>query len=161
MSHYDEERAEDKIKPKKIIKKKPAKKTSVKKNTVKSKAQKEKKNGPYLTEIDYTKLDAMCAIHCTGEECSAILGMDYDTLNRRLKQEGHGGFTDYFKIKGSAGKMSLRRKQYDLAMTGNPTMLIWLGKQWLEQTEKSENKEATIVDDLAASVSKLIDKLPN
>tara|TARA_R110002074_G_scaffold365659_1_gene539438 strand:+ start:1095 stop:1490 length:396 start_codon:yes stop_codon:yes gene_type:complete len=91
-----------------------------------------------LIPIDYKKLDAMCAIHCTGEECAAILGIDYDTLNRGLKREGHKGFTEYFKQKGANGKMSLRRKQFDHAMSGNATMLIWLGKQWLGQVDKQE-----------------------
>ena len=90
--------------------------------------------------IDYKKLDAMCAIQCTGEECAAILDADYDTLNRTLKNDGNGGFTDYFKQKSANGKMSLRRKQYDLASSGNPTMLIWLGKQWLGQADKQETE---------------------
>ena len=92
-----------------------------------------------LHQLDYTKLDAMCAIHCTGEECAAILNIDYDTLNKALKRDGHKGFTEYFRIKGSNGKMSLRRKQYDQAMSGNATMLIWLGKQWLAQSDKIED----------------------
>jgi hypothetical protein len=103
------------------------------------------KGGRPLKVIDYKKLDAMCAIHCTGEECAAILDMDYDTMNRTLKKDGHKGFTEYFRIKGSSGKMSLRRKQYDHAMSGNATMLIWLGKQWLGQSDKVEsdmNEEA-------------------
>ena len=97
------------------------------------------KGGGQIKEIDYTKLDAMCAIQCTGEECSAILNIDYDTLNAGLKRDGHGGFSDYFKLKGANGKMSLRRKQFEQASSGNSTMLIWLGKQWLGQAEKSEN----------------------
>ncbi len=91
-----------------------------------------------LHQLDYKKLDAMCAIHCTGEECAAILGVDYDTLNTALKRDGNKGFSEYFAQKGSNGKMSLRRKQYDLAIEGNSTMLIWLGKQWLGQVDKSE-----------------------
>jgi len=97
------------------------------------------KGGRPLKVIDYKKLDAMCAIHCTGEECAAILGMDYDTLNRTLKKDGHKGFAEYFKVKGANGKMSLRRKQFDHAMSGNATMLIWLGKQWLGQVDKQES----------------------
>ena len=96
------------------------------------------KGGRPLKVIDYKKLDAMCAIHCTGEECAAILGMDYDTLNRTLKKDGRKGFAEYFKVKGANGKMSLRRKQFDHAMSGNATMLIWLGKQWLGQADKAE-----------------------
>ncbi len=91
-----------------------------------------------LHQLDYKKLDAMCAIHCTGEECAAILGIDYDTLNVALKRDGNKSFSEYFKQKGSNGKMSLRRKQYDLAIAGNSTMLIWLGKQWLGQIDKTE-----------------------
>lgn len=34
---------------------------------------------------------------------------------------------------------SLRRKQYQLAMKGNATMLIWLGKQLLGQSDKVEH----------------------
>ena len=32
--------------------------------------------------------------------------------------------------------MSLRRKQYSTAMEGNATMLVWLGKNWLSQSDK-------------------------
>ena len=118
------------------------------------------KGGRPKKDIDYTKLDAMCAIHCTGEECAAVLGMDYDTLNAALKRDGNKGFSDYFKIKGANGKMSLRRKQYDQAMSGNATMLIWLGKQWLGQAEK-QAEEDTSKQDLTSAVNKLIDRLPN
>jgi len=105
------------------------------------------KGGGQIKEIDYKKLDAMCAIHCTGEECAAILNIDYDTLNAGLKRDGNKGFSEYFKLKGAGGKMSLRRKQYDQAMSGNSTMLIWLGKQWLNQSDKNEelNKETGII----------------
>lgn len=96
------------------------------------------KGGPPKTIIDYETLDDLCNIHCTGEECAAILGMDYDTLNVRLKEDGNGGFSDYFKIKSAGGKMSLRRRQIGLALEGNPTMLIWMGKQQLGQTDKRE-----------------------
>ena len=33
---------------------------------------------------------------------------------------------------------SLRAKQFELAMLGNPTMLIWLGKQELGQTDRQQ-----------------------
>lgn len=105
---------------------------------MKTKKQMEKKNGPTPYEVDYEKLDKMCEIQCTGEECAAILCVDYDTLNSALKRDGNGGFSDYFKQKSAGGKMSLRRRQYDLASEGNPTMLIWLGKQWLGQAEKPD-----------------------
>ena len=42
---------------------------------------------------------------------------------------------------------SLRKRQFDLAMDGNPTMLVWLGKQYLGQSDKIEQRqEVTTID---------------
>jgi hypothetical protein len=38
-------------------------------------------------------------------------------------------------------KMSLRRAQLQLALNGNPTMLIWLGKQLLGQQDAPTNAQ--------------------
>jgi hypothetical protein len=83
----------------------------------------------------------MCAIHCIGEEQAGILGLSYDTLNRACKRDKKMSFADYFKQKSAGGKMSLRRRQYSEAMEGNTTMLVWLGKNWLDQTDKQEVKQ--------------------
>jgi hypothetical protein len=41
-------------------------------------------------------------------------------------------------VKGrEALKQSLRRAQLTVALNGNPTMLIWLGKQYLGQSENT------------------------
>jgi hypothetical protein len=91
-----------------------------------------------LTDIDWQQVDKMCEIHCTGEEQASILGVDYDTLNAACKRDKGIGFSDYFKQKSSGGKMSLRRRQYTSAMDGNTTMLVWLGKNWLGQSDMPE-----------------------
>ena len=49
-------------------------------------------------------------------------------------------FSEYFTQKNILFKTSLRRAQFELAMKGNPTMLIWLGKQYLGQNERTEVK---------------------
>jgi len=90
-------------------------------------------------EVDYSTLDNLCAMQCTGEECASFLNMDYETLNRILKRDGKGGFKEYFALKGGKGKISLRRAQFQLATEDrNPTMLIWLGKQHLAQKDKQD-----------------------
>jgi len=33
----------------------------------------------------------------------------------------------------------LKRKQVEVALAGNTTMLIWLGKQYLDQSDKVDN----------------------
>ncbi len=95
------------------------------------------KTKPYAV-IDWDKVEKLCAIQCTGEEIAGILNIDYDTLNAGCKRENKLGFSDYFKQKSKNGIASLRRRQYAVAMEGNPTMLVWLGKNWLNQTDKSE-----------------------
>ena len=91
-----------------------------------------------LIEIDWDQVDRMCEYHCTGEEQAGILGIDYDTLNTACKREKGCGCSDYFKQKASGGKMSLRRRQFTAAMDGNSTMLVWLGKNWLGQSDQPE-----------------------
>ena len=98
------------------------------------------KGGRPRYKIDYELLNNLCAIQCTGEECASVLGVDYDTLNRNLKHDGHGGFAEYFAKKSGAGKASLRRRQFKTAEEGNPTMQIWLGKQYLGQKDKQETE---------------------
>jgi hypothetical protein len=88
--------------------------------------------------IDYKLLDSLCKIQCTGQECADILDIHYDNLNEHLKRHMGKGFTEYAAIKGAGGKRSLRHKQFQLAMKGDRTMLIWLGKQYLGQAEKHE-----------------------
>ena len=100
--------------------------------------EKKNKGGRPRKEIDYPKLEALCKIQCTGEECASVLQIDYDTLNNALKRDGYGGFSDYLKNHSSSGKASLRRLQWKAAEALNTAMLIWLGKQYLGQTDKKD-----------------------
>ena len=96
---------------------------------------------PKKVTIDYNTLKNLCKLQCTGEECAAVLEIDYDTLNSHLKKDKHGGFSDYFKKHSAGGRASLRRRQFKAADDGNVTMLIWLGKQYLAQTDRMEQKQ--------------------
>jgi len=99
-------------------------------------------------EVNYSDLDNLCAMQCTGKECASFLGMDYDTLNTILKRDGKGGFSGYFALKGGKGKISLRRAQFRLATEDrNPTMLIWLGKQYLGQCDGGQVDNSSVESD--------------
>jgi len=100
---------------------------------VKSKAK--GKAGRPKAVVNWKTVDSMCKVHCTGEEQAAILGINYDTLNAACKRDKKMDFSDYYAQKSAGGKMSLRRKQFASAAAGNPTMLIWLGKNWLGQSD--------------------------
>ena len=87
----------------------------------------EKKVGRPKIEIDEELLYKLATIHCTMKEMVDIIGVSEDTLKRNFA---------HIIAKGkSEGKMRLRRKQVEVAMSGNHTMLIWLGKQMLGQSE--------------------------
>lgn len=117
--------------------------------SVKKPAKPKNKGGRPKKPIDYERLKKMCAIHCTGEECAALLDVSYEHLNNSLIADGHGGFLDFFKKHSAGGKMSLRRKQFEKASEGNIPMLIWLGKQYLGQKDQVEE---VVRDDRISSV---------
>lgn len=91
-----------------------------------------------LTDKDWNSLEYMAIIHCTGEEMAGVLGISYDTLERKIKEKYHKSFAEWYKDSSANGNMSLRRLQWKSAESGNVTMQIFLGKQWLGQTDTVE-----------------------
>lgn len=94
------------------------------------------KGGRPKIQIDFETVNKLCKIQCIGEEIASILGISYDTLELRIKSDYSMSFTEYYKKESAGGKASLRRMQWKAAEKGNPTMLVWLGKQYLQQTDK-------------------------
>ncbi len=88
-------------------------------------------------ELDFPQFEKLCAICATEEEIAHWFDMSEDTLNRRCQENYGVTFSEVYKKYSDEGKMSLRRKQIQVAMDGNPTMLIWLGKQLLGQKDIS------------------------
>jgi hypothetical protein len=74
----------------------------------------------------------LAKLSMSGEEIASILGLTRDRLYKDANlntalNKGH-----------QECNASLRRKQYQVAMRGNVTMLIWLDKQRLGGKDKSE-----------------------
>jgi len=95
-------------------------------------------SGRPLKVIDWEQVEKLCEMQCTGEEVGAFIGLDYKTLERAIRREFKQGFVEYYKKHSGTGKTSLRRMQWLSAQGGNVTMLIWLGKQWLGQKDKTD-----------------------
>lgn len=89
---------------------------------------------------DFNKelFEELCSIQCTEKEIAAVLKMDIDTMNKRVKEIYGHTFSDVFAEKREGGKSSVRRRQYQKALDGDTTMLIWLGKNMLDQKDKQE-----------------------
>lgn len=65
-----------------------------------------------------------------------MLGVGERTIARRMAEQGE--FWQSYKRGYAEVTTGLRRKQLDLALRGNATMLIWLGKQLLGQKDRHE-----------------------
>jgi len=89
-------------------------------------------------EIDWEQFDKLCMIQCTLPEIACFFNCSPDTIERRVKDTHDTNFAAYFELKRGTGKISLRRKQFETAMSGNVAMLIWLGKNWLGQKDRRE-----------------------
>lgn len=100
--------------------------------------------------IDYDLVERLGKIMCTYDEVASVLGCSKDVVVKdKMAQERLN--------KGKEqGKACLRRIQWEQAKH-NPSMAIWLGKQYLGQrdsVEQGENKEnIQIVNDVPKSKS--------
>jgi len=101
-------------------------------------SKKKNKGGRIPKEIDWEAVDELLKIQCTGEEIAVVLKISYDTLERRVKQVHNMSYAEYSAIKRAAGYASLRRAQFKMAQT-IPSMAIWLGKQYLGQSDKIDH----------------------
>jgi hypothetical protein len=102
--------------------------------TRKKEASELKKRGRKKIEIDMDKAGKLASIMCTQSEIASVLGVSVDLL------EHNPEFIRIHKKGMENGRASLRRMQYTAANNGNPTMMIWLGKQYLGQKDKTESE---------------------
>jgi hypothetical protein len=88
-------------------------------------------------KIDWSLFKKLCAMQCTLVEIAGFFDCSEDTIENRIKEEFDGTFSETYKRFSSEGKISLRRTQFTLAKK-NTVMAIFLGKQYLGQTDKQE-----------------------
>jgi hypothetical protein len=101
-----------------------------------------KKMGRPVVEIDQFKFEKLCAIWATLSDIAGIFDCSEDTIERWCKRTYKQTFADVYKRKSAVGRVSIRRKQFEVAMAGDRSLLIWLGKQGLGQKDKMDFSEA-------------------
>ena len=89
-------------------------------------------------QIDWKKVDNALMAGSNGVQVAAMLGIHYDTLANHCKEHHKTDFSEYLRQKREKGNNLLHAKQFEQAMKGDRGMLIWLGKQRLDQTDKKE-----------------------
>ena len=108
-------------------------------------------NGRPRFNLDLSEVEKLCAIGCTHQEIADWLRVskraleywldDEQTLHP-IKDSETGKTTSHtlreIMDRGYARmKISIRRQQIKLLQEGNATMGVWLGKQWLGQTDRT------------------------
>lgn len=81
-------------------------------------------------KIDLKVVEGMASIGATNCEIADFLGVAESSIRKHC---------DALLIRSRSGlKTRLRQAQLKAAIGGNPAMLIWLGKQMLDQKDKSD-----------------------
>jgi hypothetical protein len=88
-------------------------------------------------KIDLVQLEKLAVMQATQPEMAAFFDMSLPTFERRAKQPKVREVMERGYLKG---RISIRRKQMQVAETGNVTMLIWLGKQVLGQRDQIDSR---------------------
>ena len=89
-----------------------------------------KKGGRPLKLMDGDQVSSLARMGCTNTEIGDFFKVDEKTVRTRFPEELKEGRAEM--------KVSLRQKQIGMALEGDKTMLIWLGKQYLGQADKQE-----------------------
>lgn len=120
-------------KPDKKLEKKPEKESKPRKKPGPKKGE----GGRPEREFDKKIFENLCMVQCTNKEIEAVLNTDTRTLDKWCKKVYNQSYSEVKNRYSENGKGSLRRMQFRQALK-NPTMSIWLGKNWLGQSDKRE-----------------------
>ena len=85
---------------------------------------------PKKYNLDTDKVEQLAGFGCTNREIASFFDCSETTLTRN--------YGDFLTKGREKGKIRLRQLQWRAAEKGSHTMLIWLGKQVLGQSEKTE-----------------------
>ena len=88
-----------------------------------------------FTKEDIKTVETFGKIRASFELMGEHFGCSSKTIQRRM-QDPESDFCLAYKKGFSETKAALAKKQIEVALGGNTTMLIWLGKQYLGQKDK-------------------------
>jgi len=94
-------------------------------------------------DIDAEQVEALASYGCTNTEIASFFECNETTIRKRFSENLTKG--------RDGGKIRLRKKQFQVAMAGNVSMLIWLGKQTLGQKDQQE-----IEGDISININRII-----
>ena len=102
-------------------------------------------------DIDWERVNELLEADCEGTEIAAHLGIVPNTLYRRCEDDHKISFSKYLQEKKARGNSLLKEKQFEKAMAGDSGMLVWLGKNRLNQADRKDLSH-TIKDELPFNI---------
>lgn len=124
-------------------------------------------------EIDWKKVDDLLTAGCLGTEIAGYFDMHPNTFYGKVEDKYKMSFTSYSQEKKAKGESILRAHQYAKALgiteKGDNTLLIWLGKQRLNQRDHREESKQVIqsvfkvnyINDTGSPIEILPESLPD
>ena len=120
------------------------------------------RTGRPKAEINYKLLDSYLKAQCSGVAIAGLLGIHPDTLYKAVETKFNMTFSAYSQQKKAEGCEVLRKSMFDQALKGNVPMAIFLAKNYLQMTDKTELKADLSIDRLSdEDVKRVADKLIN
>lgn len=117
------------------------------------KLEKKKNSGRPFAEIDWNTVEQLLESGCSGAQIAGFFGVVPATLYERCKTDKGIQFSSLSQHFSSKGEALLTKAQYDKAIgksdQGDNTLLIWLGKCRLKQSENiqtSSDVKVTVID---------------
>jgi len=95
---------------------------------------------PKKYNIDEEQVEYLASIGCSNTEIADFFGCSKDLISKSYS-------TNITKGKANL-KKRLRKAQLDTALKGNATMLVWLGKQILNQTDRQEIEHIRPIEEI-------------
>ena len=95
---------------------------------------------PKKYDIDPKQVEKMASYGMKNTEIADSLGCSKDLISKSYSTNITKGKADL--------KMSLRKAQINTALSGNATILIWLGKQILGQVDRQEVEHVRPIDEV-------------
>jgi hypothetical protein len=92
--------------------------------------------------------DAFCKAGAAVADVCEAMGHKYEQIDGLIQRTHGSTFSEYRETKRGWGRCAVFAKQLELALAGDRTMLIWVGKQ-MGQSDKQESKVTTLTHEEA------------
>lgn len=106
---------------------------------------------PITEKVTEEQVYKLASLHCTSREIAEFFDVSVESLRTH--------FGPIIKKAKAEARQKLRQAQMEVALKGNVTMMIFLGKQMLGQSDNGPTENDDTIIDVSTAKQKLIDIL--